>query len=278
MAAHRVQQALAKDFEITAETDSYTLFFPSNLYPTVHIFGMPPATRAPNGTLVVAFSVAFDDLTIEEEGQQPDSVPLRLRVSAIDAVTQRVVYQDTTRTFAVGADRGPGRHVAGIVEVRAPPGHYDVRVAVQQADSSSGNVVELGQQVTVWTPDASVRLSDLVTGGGAADEQWRFGSETVPINPLEAFKRSATVEVFYVQSGLRPDATYETVITLTREDAKDPVLSVSFEEVARQPLETKRRGLALGDIDPGTYRLMLSIQEEGTRNAVRRTRVIEVAD
>ena len=276
--AHRVQQALAKDFEVTAETDSYTLLFPSNLYPTVHAFGMPPASRAPNGTLVVAFSVAYDDLMIEKGGQQPDSVPLRLRVSAIDAVTQRVVHQDTTHTFPVGSDRGSGRHVAGIVEVTAPPGHYDVRVAVQQSDSSSGNVVELGQQVEVWTPDASVRLSDLVTGGGASDELWRFGAEPVPINPLEAFKRSATVDVFYVQSGLRPAATYETVITLTREDVEDPVLSVSFEEVARQPLETKRRGLTLGDVDPGTYRLTLSIREEGTRGAVRRTRVIEVTD
>jgi len=53
---------------------------------------------------------------------------------------------------------------------------------------------------------------------------------------------------------------------------------VNFEEVAGQPLETKRRGLALADIDPGTYRLTLSIQEEGTRNAVRRTRIIEVID
>ena len=280
MAGQRVQQELAEDFKVAAETDSYTLLFPSNLDPTVHAFGMPPASRAPNGTLVVAFSVAFDDLTIERGGPQADSVPLRLRVSAIDSLTQRVVHQDTTHTFVVGAAPGPGghRHVAGIVELAVPPGHYDVRVAVQQSDSSSGNVVELGGRTEVWTPDASVRLSDLVTGGGATDELWRFGSESVPINPLESFSRSSTVEVFYVQSGLRPTVTYETAITLTLDGAEDPILRVAFEEVAGQPLETKRRGLALADIDPGTYRLTLSIQEEGTRNAVRRTRIIEVID
>ena len=139
-------------------------------------------------------------------------------------------------------------------------------------------MVEISQPVEVWVHGSGIQLSDLVTGGGTDDVLWSYGAEPVPINPLEAFDRSATVEVFYVQSGLRPQATYLTTIALQLAEAEDPLLSISFEEVASQQVEAKRRGLALGDIDPGIYQLMLSIREEGSPVAVRQTRLIQVAE
>ena len=46
MAGQRIQQRAAVDFEVAAETDSYTLLFPANLFPAVQVFGMPPAAGA----------------------------------------------------------------------------------------------------------------------------------------------------------------------------------------------------------------------------------------
>jgi tetratricopeptide (TPR) repeat protein len=274
MAGQRVQQTAAVDFEVAAETDSYTLLFPSNLYPTVHAFGMPAPTAGGGGRIVVTYALDPAHLRDDRTGALPN-LPLRIRITAIDALTQQVVHRDTLHSVPAVTESGP---IAGVVEVMAPAGTYDVRVAVQLADSASGNVVALGNAVEVWSPDPAVRLSDLVTGGSASDVLWWFGNEPVPINPLEAFPRATTVEVFYVQSGLRVGATYETRITLSPEDADDPVLSVSFAEVAAQALETKRRGLGLGDVAPGRYRLTVSIQEEGSPNAVDRIRTIDVTE
>jgi hypothetical protein len=208
----------------------------------------------------------------------PLTVPLRLRISAIDAQTRQTILRDTIQRFDVDPSAGPNGHLSGLIEVPVPAGHYDVRVAVQQADSTVGNVVEISQPVDVWTHGSGIQLSDLVTGGGTDDVVWSFGTAPVPVNPLESFDRSATVEVFYVQSGLRPEAFYNTTFTLLRRAADDPLVSRGFEDVASLGIEAKRRGLALGNIDPGIYQLTLSIREEGSSVAVRQTRLIQVAE
>lgn len=279
MAGQRVQQQAAEDFEVAAETDSYTLLFPDNLFPSVQVFGMPPVSSARTGTMLVAFAAPTDNLALPTPPTDgPLTVPLRLRISAVDAPARRTVLHDTILRFEVDTSVELVSQLSGIVELSVPPGRYHVRVAVQQADSAVGNVFVVGEPVDVWTHGSSIQLSDLVTGGGTHDVLWRFGTESVPVNPLEAFDRSATVEVFYVQSGLRPETVYHTTITLQRAEADDPLLSISFDEVARRRIETKRRGLALGDIASGTYQLTLSIREEGSPVAVRRTRLIQVAD
>ncbi len=279
MPGHRVQQQSAEDFEIAAETDSYTLLFPDNLFPSVQVFGMPPASGARTGTMLVAFAAPTDNLVLPTPStDEPLTLPLRLRISAVDAQARHTVFHDTILHFAVDPSMEQRGQLSGLVELSVPAGLYDVRVAVQQADSAVGNVFEVGEPVEVWTHGSGIQLSDLVTGGGTHDALWRFGTEPVPVNPLEAFDRSATVEVFYVQSGLRPETVYHTTITLQRAEADDPLLSISFDEVASRRIETKRRGLALGDIDSGTYQLTLSIREEGSPVAVRRTRLIQVAN
>jgi tetratricopeptide (TPR) repeat protein len=279
MAGQRIQQRAAVDFEVAAETDSYTLLFPANLFPAVQVFGMPPASGAGAGTILVAFAAPIENLTLppSQDGGLL-TVPLRLRVSAIDAQTRQTVLRDTIQMFEVDPSASSNGQLSGLIEVLAPAGHYDVRVAVQQADSAVGNVVEISQPVDVWTHGPGIQLSDLVTGGGTDDVRWSFGTEPVPVNPLDAFDRSATVEVFYVQSGLRPGAVYHTTITLQLAEADDPLLSIGFEEITIQGIEAKRRGLALGDIDPGIYQLTLSIREEGSPAAVRQTRLIQVAE
>jgi hypothetical protein len=240
---------------------------------------MPPASGASAGTMLVTFAAPIKNLAlpISPDGG-PLTVPLRLRISAIDAQTRRTVLRDTIQRFEVDPSAGLNGHLSGLVEVPVPAGHYDVRVAVQQADSVVGNVVEISQPVDVWTHGPDIQLSDLVTGGGLADVLWSFGTAPVPVNPLESFDRSATVEVFYVQSGLRPEVVYHTTITLQVAEADDPLLSISFDEIAGLGIETKQRGLALGDIDPGIYQLTLSIREEGSSVAVRQTRLIQVTE
>jgi hypothetical protein len=71
---------------------------------------------------------------------------------------------------------------------------------------------------------------------------------------------------------------YHTTITLQVAEADDPLLSISFDEIAGLGIEAKQRGLALGDIDPGIYQLTLSIREEGSSVAVRQTRLIQVTE
>lgn len=279
MPGQRVQQQAAEDFKIAAETDSYTLLFPDNLFPSVQVFGMPPASGARTGTMLVAFAAPTDNLALPTPPTDgPLTLPLRLRISAVDPQARHTVFRDTILRFEVDPSMELPDQLSGIVELSVPAGRYNVRVAVQQADSAVGNVFVVGEPVEVWIHGSGIQLSDLVTGGGTHDALWRFGSESVPVNPLVAFDRSATVEVFYVQSGLRPETVYHTTITLQGAEADDPLLSISFDEVASRRIETKRRGLTLGNIDSGTYQLTLSIREQGSQVAVRRTRLIQVAD
>ena len=105
---------------------------------------------------------------------------------------------------------------------------------------------------------------------------WWYGSEPVLVNPLAAFGNVSPVEVFYVQGGLKVNEAYETTITLTRAGQNRSVLSVNFEEVARRPVEAKRRALELVGVDPGKYRLEVSIRRVGSNREVRRVRTIHV--
>ncbi len=262
--------------ELAAHTDGYVLFFPANLFPTIQAYGLPGLRPTADGTILVVYSVPLANLILEESPDSLRTVSLRFRVSALDNTTGKRLWIDNTRLFRILGDTPKGSHFSGYLEMRAPPGTYTVRVAVQQADSSAGNAVTLPAPVATWTAGPTLELSDIIAGRSDGNMLYWFGQEPVLLNPLDTFLPHTTVEMFYVQAGLHPGESYRTTVTLTRPSNGKELSSLSFEEIAQSGLESKRRGIALQDLDAGTYRLTLTLQEVGTTRVVQRQRILNV--
>lgn len=264
------------DMELATHTDGYTLFFPANLFPTIQAYGLPGLRPTADGTILVVYSVPLANLIIDEAPDSLRAVSLRFRVSALDSTTGQRLWIDTTRLFRGLGEAQKESHLSGYLEMRAPPGTYTVRVAVQQADSSAGNAITWPAPVATWAAGPTLELSDIIAGRSDDNMLYWFGEEPVLLNPLDTFLPHTTVEMFYVQAGLHPGETYRTTVTLTRPGDDKELSSLSFEEIAQSDLESKRRGIALQDLDAGTYRLTLTLQEVGTTRVVQRQRILNV--
>jgi len=254
-------------------TDGDVLFFPRNLYPTVQVMGMPGARGAPTGKVVVAYAVPVERL---EFPKGATSVPLRLRIAGIRDGTRDGFWVDTTHTLRVTEALTADSYVSGLLELPVPPATYHIRVAVQLADSSAGNAIDVPGAATTWVPDDTLRLSDIVAGGGSDNMLWSSLGESVSVNVLAAYQSRDTVELYYVQGGLRPGAGYRTEIVLTKAGDHDKVQSFTFEESAARVLEGKRRGLALEDVESGVYDLTVTLREARGGRSITRTRRITV--
>ncbi len=269
-------QRSESDMDLAVHTDGYVLFFPANLFPTIQAYGLPGLHPTADGTILVVYSVPLEHLIVEKAPDSSPAVSLRFRISALDSTTGQRLWADTTRLFQVPRQAQAGTHLTGYLEMKAPPGSYAIRIAVQQTDSLAGNAVILPEQVVTWAAGPALELSDLITGRHDDNTLYWFGQEPVLLNPLDTFLPDGTVEVFYVQGGLRPGEMYRTTVMLTRLGKDKRLLSLSFEEVAQHGLESKQRGIALQDLEAGTYRLTLTLQELGTTRMVQRQRILNV--
>jgi len=273
VSSQKVRNWSEEGIKAAVATDGEALFFPRNLFPTIQALGMPGSPGSDQGTVLVVFAVPARNLRPPEGA---GSIALRFRVSGVRTESGKGFWVDTTRTFQVTGRLESSSFVTGLLELRVPPGRYDVRVAVQLADSSAGNAIELPGTVAPWVPDDSLRLSGIVAGGGTDNLLWASLGTAVSVNALAAYQPGDTVELYYVQGGLRPGQTYRTEIVLTRANDRDRVQSFSFEESVSGALEGKRRGLALGGMKPGEYLLRVTLREAGSGRRAESKRRITV--
>ena len=252
------------DMELATHTDGYVLFFPENLSPTITVAGLPGIPPATDGTILAVYSIPLSNLVPSEVRDSTSPIAVRLRVSATDGATGGQLWADSTRLYRRPANAPANSHLSGYLELHAPPGTYQVRMAVQLADSSSGNTFEWDEPVAVWLSGPDLELSDIVTGGSTGNLVFWFGRSAVAIDPLDMFRSNTKVDLFYVQGGMNPGDTYRTTLKLTAEDDDDELISLSFEELARTQLENKRRGLALQELDEGVYILTITVEELAT--------------
>lgn len=273
-----IAERIQEDMEIGVQTESYTLFFPEELEPTVQAFGLPSVEGEENGTVLVVFAAPLERLPVDTLPSGAHSVSLRLRLSAVDSASRASVWLDSTRTFVLDGPVDPRATLTGFMELPAPEGSYGIRVALQTPDSLVGSAVVLPTPVSVWGRSDSLRLSDLVTGREDANLSWTYAGRVVVLNPLNTYYPPGAATVFYVADGLIPGNVYGTTITLQHWGDDEDIISLSFEETAATQREYHRRDLVLTDLDAGRYRVRLTLIDEASGRTVVREQVINLID
>jgi GWxTD domain-containing protein len=228
------------------------------------------ATGVPAGAghVHVAVAVPIEALTVAGEGRP--EVTVRLAAWTLDGTPAGRI--DTLVAIPAGAgDR------TGLVRLSLPvPSGPVLVVVVAEAGDDSGALV---LRDTLQVPDADVPLglSDLVLGRESIGLSWTAADgEPVALNPLGGFPRTEPMALYYEIYGLANDlASTEVVLWRARDGVAAPppgqrgTLRVRFEERGAGAVTYTRRTVDLGELEPGAYRLRLTVRDGDGREAVR---------
>ncbi len=258
-------------------TDSYELHFTDDLKARTQVLAVG---RDSSGTLVqIAYAIAG-------KGLEPVTVTrgflysVRVRFTAVDRTGRVVASLDTTRHFVAPEPVPDDEHLVGRVAVPVPEGRFEYRLAIQQ-----------GEEVGVVLPRDSVRvggptsvalgLSDLVLGSRSTNLAWRqTDADTVLFNPLQTFKRSEEMQLYYEVEGLQAGSSYEVRLAVRKQGGSGGLfrkifggggaaISLKFDAQASSLRESAHRGLKLEKLKPGMYVLELTVTDAGGRRDQR---------
>jgi hypothetical protein len=227
-----------------------------------------------SGKVLAVFAFAGDQLTPTPLAQGGVVYPLALRLIATDAAGH-IHRIDTTRYFRSADTLRQGQFLFGTEELPVGAGTWDVRLLVTQPGVDAGGAIER-REVTLAT-GGTLGLSDLVFGREGSGLSWQSAAGAVPLNPLDAYPRSGSVEVYYELSGTAPGHAYVTELDLkgVAGDARGEV-RLGFTETARSTTLRLRRSVALDQLKGGQYRMTVTVTEDGTGKSVTRSRLLNV--
>jgi hypothetical protein len=173
------------------------------------------------------------------------------------------VELDTLRQFAVPRALVGGEFITGMLEMKVPSGSYATSVLVSQ-DDGRGAVAAV-MTVTTPKPEPVLQVTDLVLGQAKSPVHWNSGSSSVPLNPLNAFPKGGTAEVYYQLSGLTVGATYDSRFEFYKagETGKPARLKLAFKEQAPAARGEMARSLGLANLDAGQYQVRFVISGGG---------------
>jgi len=258
-------------------TDSYQLRFVEDLRVRTDVLAVGHDS---SGTLV---QITY---AISGKGLEPVTVTrgylysVRVRFAANDRLGRVVASLDTTRHFVSPEPVPEGEHLVGRLALPVPRGRFEYRLAIQQGEEAGVVLPRDTVRVGGNTSDA-LALSDLVLGSRTANLTWRRSEQdTVLFNPLETFKRSDEMQLYYEVEGLRPGAPYQVRLAVRRQGGGgglfrkifgggSAALSLKFDAQAVAALESAHRGLQLDQLKPGSYVLEVTVTDDQGRRDQR---------
>ncbi len=263
----QLQVATRKGIETINEamtSDDFIRKFTHRVNPVVQVYGLDRASGgAPR--LVVAFAIPGEELTFSTPPEAGGRAvyPVQFRIMATRQSDGNRIELDTLRQFAVPRGLTSGEFITGMIEMPVPAGTFSTSVLVSQADGR-GAVAAFR---AVVTPEAGsvLQVSDMVLGREGSSVRWNSGSNMVPLNPLNAYPKGGTAEVYYQLSGLTVGTSYETQFQFYKagETDKPPRLKLTFKETPQQARGEVMRSLGLSNLDPGQYQVRLVVTGGG---------------
>lgn len=259
------------DLRVGLTTDGFPPHFKHQLEPVAQFF----AVGTP-GRVLVVFALPGDKL---ESVKLPDGgtgYPVVLRVIATNAAGQ-IVRIDTTRRFRANEPLAEGQYLFGLEELRLAPGTWDVRLLVTEPGMDAGGAI--GRIGVTIPSNTTLGLSDLVLGREGSGLAWQSPLGTVPLNPLDVFPPKGAAELYYELHGARPDSTYQTDIEVkgVYGDAKGTV-HLTFSEKAHSSMVRARRSIGLDQLEPGQYRITVTVTEKGSGKRAAQERYLNVRE
>jgi hypothetical protein len=181
-----------------------------------------------------------------------------------------------------------GEHLVGRIAVPLPAGHYQYRLAVQQGEEA-GVIMPRDEVRVGGASSLGLALSDLVLGNRSSNLTWlRSPQDTVLFNPLQTFKRSDEMQLYYEVGGLRPGKPYEVQVAVRKQGGSGGLfkkifggggaaITLKFDAQAASSFESAHRGLKLDRLKQGHYVLELTVADQEGRKD-QRLRPFEVVD
>jgi hypothetical protein len=157
------------------------------------------------------------------------------------------------------------------------PANYHLRVVVQTLDGNRGSVGG-DDTVDVRTVRRGVALSDLVLGRDGSGLTWWSGNDRLKLNPSGRIKRDEELHLYYQLGGLPLGRPYKTAIQVYNATAPNdkPLISLTFDEVADQPLMEIQRILDLKQLERGVHTIRLTIIDAGGKPVAQRHASVRV--
>ena len=245
-------------------TDDYLRKFTHQLHPLVQVYGLDRASGG-EPRLVVAFAIPGEELAYSTPPAAGGRAvyPVSFRIMATRQTDGRRIELDTLRQFAVPRALAAGEFISGMLEMKVPSGNYTTSVLVSQ-DDGRGTVAAV---LTVTTPrqEPVLQVTDLVLGQEKSPVHWNSGRSSVPLNPLNAYPKGGTAEVYYQLSGLTVGDTYDSRFEFYKagETGKPARLKLAFKEQAPATRGEMTRSLGLANLDPGQYQVRFVISGGG---------------
>ncbi|MGE5091310.1 MAG: hypothetical protein ACM3OH_03990 [Bacillota bacterium] len=259
-------------------TDTYVQRYERSLEPVVQLYavGQPGGS---DGRLLVVFAIPGDRLAPETRpGVSGVIYPLSIRTIAVGPTGLDVFHRDTTRYFHVAAPLEAGAYLNGLLEMPMPAGRHDVRVLFTQPGSKAAAAA--GRDAMTLGDSSSLAISDLIAGREGGGLVWAHGGDPIPLNPLDVYSPSSTMELYYDVSGMVPGRRYRTSIALSNPFglAAGDQVQVSFEDRASAATQRVRRSLDLRTLKGGQYRLVLTVEDVESGRKVSRERTVNVME
>jgi hypothetical protein len=263
----RLQESRRKGIEtvnIAMSTDDYPRKFTHEVHPVVQVYGLDRASGG-EPRLVVAFAIPGEELDYATPPAAGGRAvyPVEFHVMATRQADGWRVELDTLRQFAVPRPLTAGEFITGMIEMKVPAGIYSSSVLVSQADGRGA----VASVMAVATPRAEpvLQVSDLVLGQEKSPVHWNSGSYAVPLNPLNAFPKGGTAEVYYQLWGLKVGTSYDSRFEFYKaeETDKPAKLRLAFKEQAPATHGEVKRSLGLANLDPGQYQVRFVISGGG---------------
>lgn len=245
-------------------TDAHPRTFTSKVTPAVQLYGLDRG-GGDGPRAVAAFAIPGEQLVYSQPpaagGRSVYSI--RFRLSAVDEAGERRDL-DTLRHFAVPAPLAKGQALQGVLEMLLPGGRQVMSLVITQ-DDGRGAVASLGA-IPVPRGGARLGISSLVLGREGSGVAWRSSTTTVPLNPVNAFARDSEATLYFQLHGLQAGERYQTrleFLDAAKPEAR-PALSLQFAEEAGGPRLEVLRSIGLQNLEPGRYRLRVTITGGGS--------------
>lgn len=246
-------------------TDNYALRFARPLAPAVR--DLVVGGRDGGATLLVPFALAGSALTAERRGESV-VYPLAIRLAA-RGENGDVVVRDTVRAFGAPRSLDAREQLNGLATLDLPPGRYHVRMVVSQPNADAGSVIALDSLVVPALGTGAFALSDVLVGRRGEGVSWLAGADTIPLSATMTYPEGSSLEVYYEIHGIQTGERYRSRIEIARDGRggflglfggrRIPV-SLAFEGAADGVPTRVRQTVNLGSLDPGKYRLSVSVE------------------
>jgi hypothetical protein len=241
-------------------TDAFPQTFAAPLDPITQIYGLMRATDgAPR--LVVAFAIPGEKLshvTSPEAAGRPVYL-LHIQVLGANDANGKRFQMDTVRQFVTATPLLVGQYLTGYAELPVTPGNYTTSVTISQPDGKGAVAWRGGVRAPGAAP--TLEISDLILGREGSGVHWNSGTSAIPLNPLNAYDKGGQAELYYQVRGMQPGQSYDTKLEFVArgEENKAPKLRLAFTDIATTARREVARTVNLQHLDPGAYRLNVTV-------------------